>query len=78
MSDEDRMLLLKLMDEYGIADIVEELAYECDRRAARIRDTSMQPLATKWKWWQVTLQQALKDRQGVDNDMPFVELENGQ
>ncbi|MGD0232616.1 MAG: hypothetical protein ABSC19_20070 [Syntrophorhabdales bacterium] len=68
MNDEDHALLLKLMDHYGIADIAEELADECGRRAQYVREASLQPLAEKWKWWEITLKQVLMDRPGVDTD----------
>ncbi len=68
MNDEDHTLLVKLTDQYGIADIVEELADECERRAQYVREASLQPLAGKWKWWEMTLKQVLMDRQGVDAD----------
>jgi hypothetical protein len=70
MNDEDQAFLLKLMDNYGIADIVEELADECERRAQYVREASLQPLSGKWKWWGITLRQVLMDRQGVDTDSP--------
>jgi hypothetical protein len=70
MTDEDRASLLTLMEQYGVADIVEELADECERRAQCVREASLQPLAGKWKWWEITLKQVLIDRQGVGTDSP--------
>jgi hypothetical protein len=41
MNDEDRALLLKLVEQYGIADIVEELADEYGRRTQHVREASL-------------------------------------